>query len=82
MTDRIVEIKDRLSRVSGHAWTYDPKHEMFIGTTNAIKMYDRTIDLGRDESGCRERTKALGDFLENCREDIEFLLTKHPEVKP
>lgn len=92
--DRISEIRRRLAAVSGKPWNYNPKHEMFIGSTNALEMYDGVLDLGRDGkeffpyqdetgSGYRlteasrqrmERIKALGEFLQSCREDIEYLL--------
>ena len=94
MSNRITEIRERLAAVAGPAWKYNPKHEMFIGATNAVEMHDRVLDLGRDGkeyypyrdetgSGYRiteaskrhyDRTVALGEFLEHCREDIEFLL--------
>ena len=75
-------------------WKFNPKHEMFMGTTNALEMYEDTLDLGRD---CKEwipvddgntkgyrlsdgsvkraaRIKAIGEFLETCREDTTRLL--------
>ena len=36
---RLEEIRGRLSSVAGPAWKYNPKHEMFMGTTNALEMY-------------------------------------------
>jgi len=97
---RIDEIRRRLQAVIGdkpRPWTYEPKHEMFMGTTHAIKMYDRVIDLGRghhefipvrkgeqaDKHGYvlsaasqqeDAEIDALGKFMEQCREDMEFLL--------
>lgn len=45
---RLGEIRERLRNVSDkRTWKYNPKHEMFMGTTNAVEMYDRTLDLGR-----------------------------------
>lgn len=44
----INDIKERLQKVVGSPWKFNQKHEMFIGTTNAIEMYDRMLDLGRD----------------------------------
>lgn len=94
---RIQEIKARLAAVEpDKPWRYT-KREMFIGTTNALEMYDRVLDLGRaashwerDETGNSlrmaeesrqrmERVKALGEFLECCREDIAYLLEKLEE---
>lgn len=92
--ERIEQIRQRLAGVTGKPWKYNPKHEMFIGTTNALDMYYEVLDLGRDhkewfrysdESGHgyrlteaslkrMARTKALGEFLEQCREDIAYLL--------
>lgn len=80
MTSRRQEIRRRLARVysgpcadgspvSRNLWKYNPKHEMFMGTAHAVETYDRTLLLGRGED-CR----ALGEFLENCREDIAWLL--------
>jgi predicted Holliday junction resolvase-like endonuclease len=94
-TTRITAIRQRLAAVQdGHPWKYNPKHEMFIGTTNALEMYGGVLDLGRDGKeyvryedetghGCRlteaskrrmARIKALGEFLESCRADMEWLL--------
>ena len=93
--DRLSAIRARLAAVEdGHSWKFDPKHEMFVGTTNAIEMYDRTIDIGRESKtwtpstdpnvkgytispeSVRKNvaTKALGGFLERCREDMRELL--------
>jgi hypothetical protein len=47
-TEKLNEIQRRLAKVCNGKWKFNPKHEMFIGTTNAIEMYDRTLDLGRD----------------------------------
>ena len=88
-------IQQRLAGVAGKPWKYNPKSEMFIGTTNSLDTYYGSLDLGRDGkeyyaykdetgSGYRlsedskkriARIKAMGEFLENCREDIEFLLS-------
>jgi len=46
--DRISAIRASLAAVEGHPWKFSPKHVMFVGTTNAIEMYDRTIDIGRE----------------------------------
>lgn len=93
---RLARISARLQSVQdNHAWTFNPKHEMFMGTTNAIVMWDRNLDLGRNSQHWQQSTdpcikgyvlapgsikqnaltQALGAFLENCREDIEYLLT-------
>jgi hypothetical protein len=96
MSNGIEDIKQRLAGVVGKPWKYNPKHEMFMGTINALEMYEDTIYLGRDNKeyapyedatgrGCRltpasvkrlARIKALGEFLECCREDIAHLLTR------
>lgn len=48
MENRIKEIKTRLSGVADlRSWTFNPSYKMFIGTTAAIEMYDRVVDLGR-----------------------------------
>jgi len=47
LADRLMEIRKRLSLVQRYPWKYEPEHEMFIGTTHAVNMYDRTVDLGR-----------------------------------
>ena len=48
---RIEEIKARLGAVPhpDKPWRYNPEHEMFIGTTNALEMYDAVLDFGRVE---------------------------------
>lgn len=95
--DRIAEIKYRLAGVSdGHYWKFNQKHEMFVGHTNAIEMWDRNLDLGREDevwvpyddenskgyklspqsARVNKMTKALGEFLESCRDDIQFLLAE------
>jgi len=50
MTNKIHEIKQRLEALPfpEKPWRYDPERPMFLGTTNAIEMYDRTLDLGRN----------------------------------
>lgn len=93
--ERITEIKERLEGVAGKPWKYNPQHEMFMGTTNALEMYEDSLNLGRDgkeyapyedETGKgyrlteqsrkrMARIRALGVFLENCREDINYLLS-------
>lgn len=97
MPERIAEIKARLAGVyPDKPWKYNPTHEMFIGSTNALEMYHGILDLGRnakewyeykDETGHgyrlteaskaqMARVKALGEFLEQCREDIDYLLNR------
>ncbi len=44
---KVDEILTRVMRVAGPPWKYNPQHEMFVGTTHAIEMYSRTLDLGR-----------------------------------
>ena len=89
------EISQRLASVmDGHPWVFNPKHEMFVGCTNALEMYSQHLDLGRNmetwEPSCDSAVRgyklsdaskrnmaqiqALGEFLANCREDIEYLL--------
>lgn len=42
------QIRTRLQAVQdAHQWKFNPKHDMFMGTTNAVEMWDRNIDLGR-----------------------------------
>jgi hypothetical protein len=93
--DRLTSIRSRLAAVEdGHPWKFNPKLEMFVGFTNAVEMYDRSIDLGRSSTEwvpstdpnvkgyqrSRESirkdamTRALGEFLENVREDLRELL--------
>ena len=93
--EKINKISERLSKVIGKPWKYEPELEMFIGSTNALDIYYKIIDLGRNnkeyipyeneyKKGYRlsdasakemERIKSLGEFLENCREDIQFLIS-------
>lgn len=40
-------IRARLASVDGPPWSFNRKHEMFVGHTNALEMYSRTLDLGR-----------------------------------
>lgn len=96
-TNRIKEIRARLQAVQdSHPWTFDSKFEMFMGTTNAVRMWDRNVDLGRTMKNWTPSTdphikgyklspesihknaitKALGEFLEKSREDIEYLLAQ------
>lgn len=43
------DIQSRIDALNdAHPWTFNPTHEMFMGTTNALEMYDRHLDLGRD----------------------------------
>lgn len=47
--DRLAEIKRRLqdAKQSGR-WNYNHQHQMFVGTTNALEIYELgMIDLGR-----------------------------------
>jgi hypothetical protein len=87
---RISEIRARLAGVAGKLWKYNPAHKMFVGSTNALEMYHGVLDLGRSQkewtphesgngyrlSNSTARIKALGEFLEQCREDIAFLLAR------
>ena len=82
--DRLRDILLRLAAVEdGHTWKFEPKHKMFVGSTNAVVMYDRVVDLGRtsepwQKGGKRDAlTLALGEFLENVREDLRELLENY-----
>jgi hypothetical protein len=83
--DRIEIIKAKLAQVEGQPpWKYNPEHEMFVGTTNMLEMYDRMIDLGRFMNGEPDKnklTESLGQFLEKSREDMAFLLWLLEEKK-
>ena len=89
-------IRDRLRAVADGlpAWVFNPSYEMFMGSTNAVELDDRFLDLGRTKKEwaavddgvvkgyrltqeCQRynaHTKALGEFLANCREDMQLLL--------
>lgn len=48
---------------------------MYIGHAHALEMYEDTLILGRNgDQENIQRLENLGMFLENCREDIEYLL--------
>lgn len=83
---KLLEIEKRLRAAQETGWwKYHPEYPMFVGTTNGLCIYELgTIDLGRTRKPCkdedeedrrtRELIQGLGVFLENCREDMAWLI--------
>ena len=80
--ERLKAIRTRLTGVTHDArdvWAYEPKHEMFVGATNALMTRHGMIDLGRTPAeyipyldGGKTRYR-LADWCGRERERIEAL---------
>jgi hypothetical protein len=69
--DELTEIRERLAAVQSDPWKYEPKHEMFVGTTHALMTYHRVIDLGRGRSEYSKEEAGRHTLTELSRRDNE-----------
>lgn len=70
------EIKSRLTAVINDdtQWEFERSHSMFMGTTNALNMYDRHIDLGRTAQD------KIPQYCEDTGKLLRYKLTKSAET--